>query len=120
MNQTLKKSYEINETEKKRHYNERIMQLEHGTFTPLVFAATGGLGRECEKVYNRIASIMAEKRQCPYNALVTWIRRKISFSILNSITTCLRGSRCSNSTLTASTENDAVVSDSLTTANNII
>ena len=56
------------------------MQIEHGTFSPLVFSATGGLGRECEKVYNRIASVMAEKRQCPYSALVTWIRRKISFA----------------------------------------
>ena len=63
--------------------------------------------------------IMAEKRQCPYSALVTWIRRKISFALLNSITTCLRGNQCSKPTLTASTENDAVVSKSLATANNI-
>ena len=57
------------------------------------------LGRECEKVYNRITFIMAEKKQCPYIALLTWIRRKISFAILNYITTCLRGSRCSKPTL---------------------
>ena len=35
-NQILKKSYEINEVEKKRKYNERVMQIEHGTFTPLL------------------------------------------------------------------------------------
>ena len=39
VNQSMKKAYEINEKEKKRHYNDRIMQLEHGTFTPLVFSA---------------------------------------------------------------------------------
>ena len=43
VNQTLKRSYEINELEKKRHYNERIMQIEHRTFSSLVCAATGGL-----------------------------------------------------------------------------
>ena len=35
VNQTLKKSFEINEIEKKRHYSERIVQIEHGTFSPL-------------------------------------------------------------------------------------
>ena len=59
VNQTLKNSYEINELEKKPHYNERIIQIRHGTFSPLIFAETGGLGRECENFYNRIASIMA-------------------------------------------------------------
>ena len=113
MNQTLKRSYEWNEKEKKRSYNERVMQLEHGTFSPLVFAATGGLGRECEKVYNRIGSIIAEKRDAPYNTIITWVRRKVGFATINSITTCLRGSRCINNQLTSSIENDAVVSESV-------
>ena len=118
VNQSMKKAYEINEKEKKRHYNDRIMQLEHGTFTPLVFSATGGLGRECEKFYNRLASIISEKRDCPYSLSVTWIRRKLSFSLINSITTCIRGSRCSSPNyLPLSTENDIVVSEVLATKN---
>ena len=44
--QELSKTYQLNEKEKKRLYNERIMQVEHGTFTPLVVSATGGMGRE--------------------------------------------------------------------------
>ena len=38
------KTYQLNEKEKERLYNERIMQVEHGTFTPLVMSATGGMG----------------------------------------------------------------------------
>ena len=45
------RSLAINEVEKKRKYNERVMQIEHGTFTPLVFSATGGMGREASKVF---------------------------------------------------------------------
>ena len=30
----LSKAYEINEKEKKKTYNERILQVEHGSFTP--------------------------------------------------------------------------------------
>ena len=32
------------EKEKKRAHNSRIMDVEHGTFTPLVFPLTGGEG----------------------------------------------------------------------------
>ena len=44
---TLRKCYEINEQEKKREHSSRILNVEQGTFTPLVFSATGGTGREC-------------------------------------------------------------------------
>ena len=42
--QELFKTYQLNEKEKKHLYNERIMQVEHGRFTPLVKSATGGMG----------------------------------------------------------------------------
>ena len=48
--QELLKTYQLNEKEKKRLYNERIMQVEYGTFTPLVMSATGGMGRESSKL----------------------------------------------------------------------
>ena len=91
--QKLRKSFEINEQEKKRGYNDRILQVENGTFTPLVFAATGGLGRECERFYDRLSGMICEKRKESYNKTVTWVRRKISFSLINSISICVRGSR---------------------------
>jgi len=50
-NQSLDKAYRISESEKKRTHNERIIKVEHGTFTPLVFSATGGVGREAAKIY---------------------------------------------------------------------
>ena len=32
----LTKSYEINERDKKRKYNEQILEVEHGSFAPSV------------------------------------------------------------------------------------
>ena len=49
--QELSKTYQLNEKEEKRLCNERIMQVEHGTFTPLMMSATGGMGRESSKYY---------------------------------------------------------------------
>ena len=36
----------------KRAYNQRMISIEHGTFSPLVFTPCGGYGRETEKVIN--------------------------------------------------------------------
>ena len=47
----------MNEHEKKRACNEGILQIDHGTFTPLVFAINGGMGRECQKFYLRLAQM---------------------------------------------------------------
>ena len=93
VNQELNKTYEMNEKEKKKQYNERIMQVEHGTFTPLVMSASGGMGRESRKFYARLSEMIAEKRKESYAFVASWIRRKISFALINSVCVCLRGSR---------------------------
>ena len=49
LNATLPRCHKINEKEKKRNYNNRILQIEHGTFTPLVFSIYGNMRRECAK-----------------------------------------------------------------------
>ena len=36
--QTLNSSFNANEREKKRQYNQRIIEVEHGSFTPVVLA----------------------------------------------------------------------------------
>ena len=35
------------EQEKEQNYNRPIMNIEHGTFTPLAFSVSGGMGMEC-------------------------------------------------------------------------
>ena len=90
---TLQQCYRKNEMEKKRKYNERILQVENGSFTPLVFSVNGGMGKEANKCYSRIAEKLAEKRDEPYSVMMSWIRRKIFFSMMKSIIMCIRGSR---------------------------
>ena len=46
-NQTIEKVLKKHEAENKRQYNDRIMNIEHGTFTPLIFALNGRVGTEC-------------------------------------------------------------------------
>ena len=44
------------ENEKKREYGERITEVEHGSFTPMVFSACGGMGAEASVVVKKLAS----------------------------------------------------------------
>ena len=66
LNATLPRCHEINEKEKKLYYNNRILQIQHGTFTPLVFSIYGSMGKECAKFYSKLAEMLSDKR----NALV--------------------------------------------------
>ena len=50
-NRSLQQCHVMNEQENKRAYNERILQIDHGTFSPLVFSINGSMGRECQKFY---------------------------------------------------------------------
>ena len=78
------------EREKKREYGERINETEHGSFTPLVFSACGGMGKEASVVVKRLAGDLATKRNESYSQVVGWMRCSLAFS---SAIRCVRGSR---------------------------
>ncbi|KAG1655467.1 NADH dehydrogenase [ubiquinone] 1 alpha subcomplex assembly factor 3 [Nymphon striatum] len=61
MHLPMDKIYRKHELEKKRKYNERVINVEHGTFTPLIFSVTGGLGPECVKYHKHLADKIAIK-----------------------------------------------------------
>ena len=81
------------EAEKKRQYNQRVMDVEHGTFTPLIIGTYGGMGDECQLFVRRLAERLAEKQQEEYGPTVAWIRTKLFFEVIRSTVQCVRGSR---------------------------
>ena len=54
-NPPVSKCYTINSNEKKKQYNEGVLQVEHGSFIPLVMSSNGGFGRECRRFYSKLA-----------------------------------------------------------------
>ena len=62
--------------EKKRAYNSRIMNVEHVTFTPLVFSWTGGEGPETSMLHKHITQKIANKTEEKYEKVQTLIRCK--------------------------------------------
>ena len=94
-NQTPSACYRKHEREKKRAYAQRILEVEHSSFTPLVFSATGGMGREATCFYKRLASMFTQKWDHPYSTTLCWLRRRLTFSLIRSAMQSLRGARSS-------------------------
>ena len=85
--------YHIHENEKKRLYSRTVLNMEHGTFTPLVFPTTDRMGKECLMYHSRLAQLIAIKKGEQYAKTISWIRTRTSFALLRSALVCLRGSR---------------------------
>lgn len=90
---SISASYRAHEKEKKRQYNQRINQVEHGSFQPIVLSSTGGMGKETTVFFKRLASLLSEKWDQQYSITLGWIRSTLSFSLLRSSIQCLRGAR---------------------------
>ena len=70
---TPKQIYKKHVNEKKRQYAERVMEIEQGMFTPLVFTTTGGMVVECATYHSRLADLIGNKRES-YSSAISWIR----------------------------------------------
>ena len=93
MNSSLHAAHRSNEQQKKRNYNQRIINVEHGTFTPLVFSSFGGASYEATRFIKRLNELVAAKRGETTSRSMQYIRTLYSFSLLRSTLLCIRGSR---------------------------
>ena len=89
----LEKAFEASENEKKRKYNQRIIEVEHGSFSPIVVTPYGGSGRETDKFLQELAKKLAAKMDLDNSRMIQWLRTKLSFTLLRSAILCIRGSR---------------------------
>jgi len=91
--QSLSTCYRKHENIKKRAYEQRVREVERGSFTPLVLSLTGGMGKAASVCYRRLASLISSKRDQSYSSTISWIRCSLSFSLLRSSILCIRGAR---------------------------
>ena len=90
---TVKKLYEEHENEKKRSYNQRVIQVERATFTPLIFSTSGGMAQECTKYHKKLAELVANKTKEDYSKVMNHIRTRVRFTLLKSTLIAIRGVR---------------------------
>ena len=90
---SLAATYRNHEQEKRRSYERRVLEVEHGSFVPAVFSSSGGQGKAATALYGRIASMLADKRHEPFSIVMAYIRTKLSIALIKSAVASLRGYR---------------------------
>ena len=76
---------------------------------PLVFSIHGGMGRESQPFYHRLADMIAEKKKLKLPTVTAWLRTKLCFSLLKSCLLCIRGSRTKHTDLCSKIESDDII-----------
>ena len=79
--QSLDAAHSKQENEKRRQYEDRILHVEHASFTPLVFTIAGGMSNCTKKFFSRRGEMLAEKRLQPKSIVSSRIRCMVSFSL---------------------------------------
>ena len=85
--------HERHETEKIRSCEERIHNIEHGSFLPLVFTLAEGMGKITQKCSSKVADMLTESRKQPRAVDTVLMRCRLSFSLLRPAILCIRGTR---------------------------
>ena len=92
---SLPACYRKQESLKKCAYEQRIREVEHSSFTPLVLSATSGMANEATTFYKRLASCLALKWDYTYSSTMSWLCCRLTFSLLRSAIQCIRGAQSS-------------------------
>ena len=93
VNKKLSTLFDSAEASKKTSYKDRVVKVEHGSFTPVVMTAFGGFGRETSCFISKLISKIAEKQDSENSVVANYVRSKISFELVRAQVACIRGSR---------------------------
>jgi len=81
------------EKAKMREYRERIRDVEHADFNPLVFTTMGAMAPQCQIVVKKLAEKLSEKQGTNRSVVTGWLRVRLSFALLRTSLQCIRGTR---------------------------
>ena len=90
---TVKKMYEHHENRKKAEYNARVMEVEKGNFSPIVFNTIGGMGQEADRFIKRLAKKISSRKNTPYANVISFVRKRLRFDLVKTVLISLRGFR---------------------------
>ena len=80
----------------KHAYKQRVQEVEHGSFIPLVLPFAGGPSNPASICYKRLASMLFTKHEQLYGSAIAWMRcrffllhsRFLSFFLLHTSILC--------------------------------
>ena len=92
-NQTPAACFRQHKQEKRHQYNQHMREVEHASYSPLVFSTSGGMGKSTSIVYKRLAHLLSLKRNEFYSNVIRWLWCRLGFALVRAQIMCLRGCR---------------------------
>ena len=83
-------NYRRHEKAKWNMYEEWIREVEHASFTPVVFTTSGRASPLTSTFLKHLASRLAEKQDMAYSTTIGWLRARLNFSLLRSAVMCIQ------------------------------
>ena len=77
----------------KRRPHTTVIEIEHATFTPLVYSTNGAMGEEADHFYKVLCEKLAQKTNCSYSETMNYMRKRMSFTIMRTVLISVRGKR---------------------------
>ena len=75
-----------------REYRERILEVEHGDFNPLVFTTVGRMAPQSQIVVKKLSEKLA-KQSLNQSVVAGWLKVRLSYALLRTTLMCVRGTR---------------------------
>ena len=85
--------YHHAETQKDREYKQRIIEVEHADFMPLVFTCAGGISPKNRLLLKRLPEMISEKQNIHVSQISGLLRVRLNFALLRTTVLCCRGTR---------------------------
>ena len=82
-------TFQRREGEKRKTYEEHMRKVERGSFTPLVFSSSRGMGKAAIITYQRLTSLLSDKWKSSFSVIMGWLNYSLGFSLLCSSLMCL-------------------------------
>ena len=90
---SLPSLYRRHERQKRTKYEQRIREVEHASFCPLIWTTSGGAGPAATSFLKSLADRLSEKYDEAYSTTMGWLRCRLGFALVRSAIMCLRGAR---------------------------
>ena len=81
LSRALTDLFKLHEQLKRLEYQERIVNIDRGSFAPLVFSTTGSDGQIAERFLQHLAAKLAENDSTSYSSVMAWLRCRTSFAL---------------------------------------
>ena len=85
--------FTAHESEKKRKYLDRVLNVEKAAFVPVVLSTSGGYAPEAARLVKQIATQIAVKNKERYDDVMGHVRTRVRFTLLKATLASVRGFR---------------------------